>query len=189
MPHSYLLIYNEIIEENIGIVFVGRRNFRKIETINANKELLAQAPKPNSKEFIDYLWDLAGGPSKFSESFSLINKSDNGLLFAPGLLIANDFKIAVMKSEKYGQGTPQSIVYLKDGKITEQKLSNPTLDYSIVLYEQDHQPICRLMDTSLANSLMMKLYFFDGKGLENFKLIKSTTDLTGRTQIKTFQVN
>ena len=93
-----------------------------------------------------------------------------------------------MNSDKYGHGAPNSIVYLKDGKIVEQKLPNATLGYSVVLYNQDHQMICRLMDTSLANSLMMKLYFFDGQGMQHFKLIKSSSDLTGRTQIKTFQI-
>ncbi len=188
MPHSYLLIYNEIIDQNIGIVFVGRRNFRKIEETNANPQLLAQAPKPDSKEFINYLWDLAGGESKYSEAFSVVKTTDDGLLFAPGLLVSKDLKNAVMNSDKYGHGSPQSIVYLKDGKIIEHKIPGATLGYSIVLYEQDHQSLCRLMDTSLANSLMMKLYFFNGQGLEHFKLIQSNSDLTGRTQIKTFQV-
>ncbi len=188
MPHSYLLIYNEIVEENIGIVFVGRRNFRKIEEINSSPALLSLAPKPNSKDFINYLWELAGGPSKFSEQFTVVNKTDDGLLFAPGLLVSPDYKRAIMNSNQYGHGSPQSIVYLKDGVITEQKIPNASLNYSIVIYTQDNQTLCRLMDTSLANSLMMKLYFFNGQGMENFKLIKSSSDLTGRTQIKTFQV-
>lgn len=187
MPHSYLLLYNEIIESNIGIVFVGRRDFRKMEAINDNPKLLEQAPKPNTKEYIDFLWDLSGGPSKFSAAFSLINMNENGLMFAPGLFVTKDYTNAQMNSNQYGHGQPQSIMYLKNGEIIDHKIPNGNLPYSIVLYEQDQQLMCRLMDTSIANSLMMKLYFFNGEGMKNFKLIKSSNDLTGRTHIKTFQ--
>ena len=48
--------------------------------------------------------------------------------------------------------------------------------------------VARLMDHALANSLIMKLYYFDGQGLQYFKPLILSKDLTGRTRIKVFQV-
>jgi len=56
------------------------------------------------------------------------------------------------------------------------------------LYQEDGQYAARLMDRSLANSLIMKLYYFDGHGLKYFQPLILSRDLTGRTQIKIFKV-
>ena len=62
------------------------------------------------------------------------------------------------------------------------------LNYSVVLYQEDGQYAARLMDRSLANSMIMKLYYFDGQGLQYFKPLILNHDLTGRTHIKVFKV-
>jgi hypothetical protein len=44
------------------------------------------------------------------------------------------------------------------------------------------------MDRVLANSLIMKLYYFDGKGLEHFKRFAKEQDLSGRTKVFIYEV-
>ena len=73
-------------------------------------------------------------------------------------------------------------------KIMEQVNPEGNLNYSVVLYQEDGQYTARLMDHAMANSLIMKLYFFDGQGLQYFKPLILSHDLTGRTRIKVFQV-
>jgi len=62
------------------------------------------------------------------------------------------------------------------------------LNYSVVLYQEEGQYTARLMDHALANSLIMKLYYFDGQGMQYFKPLILSHDLTGRTRIKVFKV-
>lgn len=190
VPHSYLLVYNEIVDGNLGLAFVGRRDFEKIETINAEPALLSAVPRPDSKEFIDFLWSVSGGvPPRYSEPLSLVAQEGDTLAFQDGVNVRADKSLALVNSPRYGQGIPAGIMYAGQGRIVQREFPQATLNYMIVLYEQDGVPTCRLMDKNLAQSLIMKLFFFDGAGLQHFKLFTSSHDLTNRTQIKIFQVD
>jgi dolichyl-phosphooligosaccharide-protein glycotransferase len=188
-PHSYILVYNEIVDENVGLAFVAKRDFKKIEQLNNNANLLASIPKADSPDFINFLWQLSGGSApKYSEPLNLVGKTADAMMFRDGLIIKNDMSVTI-DSKTYGRGTPKSIVFKSGDAVTERLLPNANLNYSVVLYEQDGTPSCRLMDQDLANSLMMRMFFFDGVGLKNFELIDSQSDLTGRTKIKIFKAN
>ncbi len=38
-PHSYVLVYTELVDDNLMIAFTGHWNIKKIEEINANPEM------------------------------------------------------------------------------------------------------------------------------------------------------
>jgi hypothetical protein len=187
-PHSYVLVYTELVDDNLMIVFNGRWNIKKIEQINSDPGLLRNVPKRNSPDFIDFLWSTMGGPPKYSETLSLLGRNNDQLLFGENLMIDLDTMDAKIKSSKYGEGQPFSVFYLKDGSVVEHVNPDGNLNYSVVLYQDDGQYVARLMDRALANSLIMKLYYFDGAGLQYFKPLILSHDLTGRTRIKVFKV-
>ena len=187
-PHSYLLVYNEIVDTNLGLAFVGRRDFQKIEMINADPRLSAAVPAPDSPEFINFLWSVSGGPPKYSESLALADQNNEKWIFQEGLTVRKDMSQALINSSQYGQGVPAGIMFARNGRIVKQEFAQANLNYMVVLYEQDGVPVCRLMDKWLADSLIMKLFFFNGQGLQHFKLLHSSSDLTARTEIKVFQV-
>ena len=100
--------------------------------------------------------------------------------------------MSVFNSTKFGHGTPSSLVYLNEttGRIIEKTLDPGGLSYSIVFFkDKEGAPHCVLMDRTLANSLIMKLYYFDGKGLDHFKPFAQEQDLSGRTKIFIYQIN
>ena len=187
-PHSYVLVYTELVDDAIMIAFTGRWNIKRIENINSNPEMLKNVPNRNSPDFIDFLWDTIGGPAKYGEVLSLIAQNNNQLLFRENLAIDLDSMDARIQSSKYGNGQPLSVLYLKDNRIIEHENPQGNLNYSVVLFQEDGQYAARLMERSLANSLIMKLYYFNGHGLKYFKPLISSNDLTGRTRIKVFQV-
>jgi len=188
IPHSYILVYTELVDDTIMIAFTGRWNIKKIEEINANPEMLHDVPGHNSPDFINYLWYTVGGPPKYSEVLGLMGENKHQLLFREDLTIDLDTMDASIKSSQYGEGQPMSVIYLKDGKVMEHVNPQGSLNYSVVLFQQEGQYGARLMDRSLANSLIMKLYYFDGQGLNYFKPLVLSRDLTGRTRIKVFKV-
>jgi hypothetical protein len=188
-PHSYVLVYTELVDDNLMIAFTGRWNIKKIEEINSNPEMLKEVPNRSSHDFIDYLWNTMGGPPKYSDALSLLGQNDRQLIFRENLAIDLNTMDAKIQSSQYGEGYPYSVFYLKDGAIAEHVNPDGNLNYSVVLYQEDGQYVARLMDHALANSLIMKLYYFDGKGLQYFKPLILSHDLTGRTRIKVFEVN
>ena len=187
-PHSYVLVYTELVDDNLMIAFTGRWNIKKMEEINSNPEMLKDVPKRNSHDFIDFLWSTMGGPPKYSDAFPCLGKTTNQLVFRENLTIDLNTMDAKIHSPQYGEGQPFSVFYLKDGTVVEHVNPDGNLNYSVVLYQEDGQYVARLMDHALANSLIMKLYYFDGTGLQYFKPLILSHDLTGRTRIKVFKV-
>ena len=187
-PSSYVLVYTELVDDMIMIDFAGRWNIKKMEDINSHPELLKNVPKRNTPDFVDFLWDSQGGAPKFSDALGLIGQDNQLLHLRENLTIDLDTMDAQIQSSRYGTGQPLSVVYLKDGTVVEHINPQGSLNYSVVLYQEDGQYTARLMDRALANSLIIKLYYFDGRGLKYFKPLISSHDLTGRTRIKVFQV-
>ncbi len=190
-PPSYLLIYNELIKNNLQFKFIGNWNFKAVEAINKNKNALKKIPDRNSKEYMSFLWYLAGGPSKYSGPLALLGKSKDILIFEHGIRINIKTKECVVSSEKFGKGIPFSILYTEGNKIVEIKQNNSNLNFSVILYknsDNDNYNVV-LLDTPLAHSLLMRLFFFRGKGLKYFKAIDYNSDLTKRTEIITYKVD
>jgi len=188
IPHSYVLVYTELVDDNLMIAFSGHWNIKKIEDINANAVMLSQVPKRSTPEFIDYLWNTMGGSPKYSDALALLGQNNNHLLFRENLNIDLDDMDATIQSPQYGEGHPLSVFYLKDNAVVEHVNPDGNLNYSVILYQEDGQYVARLMDRALANSMIMKLYYFDGKGLQYFKPLILSHDPTGRTRIKVFKV-
>ncbi len=118
-PHSYVLVYTELIDDNLMIAFTGRWNIRKIEEINSNPEILKNVPDRNSHDFIEFLWNTMGGPPKYSDALPLLGEDNNQLIFRENLSIDLNTMDAKIQSSQYGEGHPLSVFYLKDNKVEE----------------------------------------------------------------------
>ena len=188
-PPSYLLVYNELIEKNLVLSFVDRWNFQKIEQINRNPEERKLVPKKKSPEYIKFLWNIAGGPLNYSEVLPQLGRKDRTLIFEQGIVIDLNRMSCGIDSKKFGKGIPGSLVFLKNGEVVNQKLDGGKLPFSVVLFEEDGHYNCMVMDERLANSILVKLYFFDGKGLKYFRPFTEESDLTKRTKIFVYEIN
>lgn len=188
-PPSYILIFNELVEKNIQFGLFGKWNFEAIERINQTPSLLAKVPDRDSQEYIDFLWQLAGGAYKFSEKLAQVKRIDKIAVFDHGLSLNMETKDCQINSPRFGRGIPFSIWYEHQGQVVEKLQGNPTLNYSVVLLTKDNQYEAILMDRPLAQSLLIRLYYFNGTGLKYIKPFDTTSDLTERTVIKTFSVD
>jgi len=188
-PPSYCLLYKEFVENNLQLGFFGKWNFKIVEEINANPQLLKKIPKRNSKEYVDFLWTLVGGAFKYSGPLSMISKKKDTLFFADNVKIDTNTMTCQVLSQKYGKGIPMSLFYLKDDAVIEKKLDNANLPFSVILYKTGKSFNTILLDRKLAQSLFIRLFFFEGKGLKYFHPFTKTSDLTGRTQIYVYSVD
>ena len=188
-PPSYLLIYNEIVEGNVLLGYIGKWDFEKIERLNHDPELLKKVPSRASPKYVDFIWSLVGGPFHQSETLSPVVQNGSEILFAEGVKVNTADMTAEVSSPKFGSGIPQSIFYLANDEVREKKLAGATLKYSVLFIREDNgSSRVVLMDRILANSLIMKLYYFDGKGLKFFKPFTREKDITGRTKIFVYEV-
>ncbi len=190
-PPSYVLIYNENVDGNVLLGYVGKWDFAKIERINKDPAALKQVPPKNSPAYVDFLWSLVNGPLRQSAPFSLVGKNGPTHIFEEGIVVNTDGMSVTVNSPKFGRGIPQSVIYLDEdkGQVVERALPGASLGYSAVFYKDNNNlPHCALMDRGLANSLVIKMYYFDGKGLENFKLFSKEEDLSGRTKVFIYEV-
>jgi hypothetical protein len=188
-PPSYLLIYNEIVEGNVLLGYIGKWDFEKVERLNREPELLKQVPSKASPKYIDFIWSLVGGPFHQSDTLSPVVQKDNEILFSDGVKVNTADMTAEVSSPKFGSGIPHSILYLDNDKVREKELADATLNYSVLFFREDNgSPRAVLMDRVLANSLIMKLYYFDGKGFKYFRPFAKERDITGRTKIFIYEV-
>lgn len=188
-PPSYILIYTELMEKSIGLQFVAKWNFRKMEELNKNPQAIKSLPPANSPAFFEYLWSIMGTPYRYSEALISIQESDGKVGFTEGVTLDLASMRITIQSPKYGSGIPASIVYLDGDKVVEKTFSNHNLSYSVVLFKENTKYYCRLMDTELAQSLLTKMYFFHGKGLELFSPLSLQKSMTGRDEILVFGLN
>jgi hypothetical protein len=189
-PPSYVLIYQEIIDSNVLLSYVGKWDFEKIETLNNTPAKDRKIPPKSSPAYVDFLWRLVGGPLRQSRALNAVSQKDHAVLFEDGVLIDTLTKDTRIDSPQFGRGIPKSIVYYDDatGKITEKNFNNSTLGYSVIYYKEENIPKVMLMDPDLANSLIVKMYYFEGKGLKYFNPFSKERDLTGRTKIFIYEV-
>ena len=100
----------------------------------------------------------------------------------------NDQVLVLAGKDRGARGRVMRVLSSPGKAVVEHVNPEGNLNYSVLLYQEDGQYVARLMDRALANSLIMKLYYFDGAGLNYFKPFILSHDLTGRTRIKVFEV-
>lgn len=188
-PSSYCLVYKEFVDANLQLGFFGNWNFQTVEEINKNPELIKKVPKKNSKAYIDFLWNLVGGPLKYSSPLPLINQQGDKLFFQGDIIVDLQSMQCAVNSSTYGHGVPHNIFYLENDTVQEKTFPGPTLPFSAVLFKQETSYNLILLDEQLAKSLLVRLYFFEGKGLEYFHLFSKTSDLTGRNKIYVYAID
>ncbi len=187
-PPSYTLIYNEFAENSLEMGLFGNWNFQKIEEINASPDLQKNTPARGSKDYINFLWDLAGGPTRHSPKLIQINQIDNIGIFDENLRINYKSMEATVDSKKYGQGTPLSLFYLFNDTVVEKMQPQANLPYSVVLFPNESGQAAILMDRKIAQSLIVRLFYFEGKGLKYFEKFSNIADATHRTHILVFKI-
>ena len=188
-PPSYLLLYDEMANSNMQFSFVGNWDFKKVALINNDPDARSHIPSRGSKEYVPFLWRLAGGPGRYSGTLVPINNKNDIILFENNVRIDTKAMTCEINSPKFGKGIPRSLFYEKDGVFIEKKLNNANLPYSVMLINDGPDVKCILSETTLARSMLLRLYFYGGKGLKIFEPFADERDATGRTRIVVYKIN
>lgn len=188
-PPSYVLVYKELVDKNLELSFIGNWDFAKAEAIRNDPQAARRVPKRGSSDYVQFLWDLAGGPLRSSEALAQISDGQGALLFQENVTINLDTQTCFIRSEKFGTGIPKSLLYVRGNDVVEKIFPNANLNFSVVVSGKEGSRYGLIMDTPLARSLIVRMYFFEGKGLRYFKPFIEESDLTGRTHMYVYQVD
>ncbi len=186
---AYLMVYNEIIEKHILLSYTGNWDFGKAEEIRKNPELLKRVPPPGQEDYYEFLWNISGGRPLCSDLLRQTSRYGNVILLGQDVEVDLETKHCRVNSPRYGKGIPQYI-YFKDGnRIIKKPQLNPTMSTSLIIGERYGQIFGMLLPQNLAESILMKLFFFEGTGMNYLKLISQQKDATLQTQIDLFEVD
>ena len=107
---------------------------------------------------------------------------DNGAVYTP-----KDKSVSLYSFQDYTYKVPESIFMLEGGYIKETSYQNSDYDFSVLLLPDKNGYRSILLDRELGNSLFVRLYFFNGRGLKHFKPFAQ--EGYGNKYIRVFKIN
>jgi hypothetical protein len=186
---SYLLVYNEMIQNLILYPFVARWDFQKAERLNADPKLRKTIPSSRSTDqYVDFLWSIVGGQPRVSGILAVVDQQGSKIMFREGLTCDMEQKVCSISSSRYGHGAPAFLFYQDGDNVIKKPQPNANLPYSIVIGQRYGKYEAMLLETPLAESLLVRLYFFRDAGLKHIKLVHQDANLTRQTQIDVFRI-
>jgi hypothetical protein len=188
-PPSYLLIYQDMAENSLQFSFVGNWDFKKVTQINSDPILKNRVPARNSKAYVPFLWKLAGGPPRYSPELMPVLEKDGHIIFENNIQVNFNNLTCSINSPKFGKGIPESIFYKGQQGFTEQKLANANLPYCVMILKNGPTTKCMLAESDLAKSMLLRLFYYEGQGLNIFEPFADERDTTQRTKILVYKLN
>lgn len=191
-PAAYLFLYNDLIDQYLGVTLVANWEISQMEKIFEMPHLQRRIRSMSTPEYVDFLLDIQGGMPRVSEPLQEIKRQDSIIFFEQGISFDLKQNLCRIASPKFGQGIPKSIIFVDNNTINEKTMANANLGFSVVFFQQDSPSgpyTAIVMDQSIANSLMMKMYYLEGKGLRYFRLFDKQKSIGGRTILYTYKID
>ena len=185
---AYCLVYDGFMRSHRQIRYAQHWPFDQLEDIRQSKDKLARWTAVGSKEDDQRIRGLMGGAGFYSGEFILQQEVGSLWSFENGIQLDIVTKECVVTSRNGEKGIPQSIFYLYGDEVVEKTFDSATLPYS-VLFVKRPIPLCVQMDRALARSLLVRLYYFEGKGLKYFKPYIFDHDLTYQTRLRVYSID
>jgi hypothetical protein len=199
LPSVYFIVSYDMPVKVNTISYIGRWDFK-------NVDLWFKKQSYSKPALIDYAMKTYGltrgeAESKYLEMLYLDDnerkgwfshalryysdiaavKQDSKLLYCDNGLVVNleDHHAFVASEIPERRGTPQSLIFMEDGRLKEVLQKDASLAYSALLIRRGEKYTSLLLDPVLAKSMLARLYYFDGAGLKYFKLFKKKEDENG----------
>lgn len=187
-PPTYLLLYDEIVNNISVFALFSQWDFAKMEEILNDPKLAARIPNKKDRAYIDFMWRIVSGPFKYSDPLAEVARNGDTLQLDEDIVVNLKTMECLVNSPKFGRGIPMSIVYSDGTTIMEKRFANPNLGYSVVLFQRDKKYTAILMDRYIANSIIVKLHFFNATGMRHFSKVIGEGSFTNRSSVDVYEV-
>jgi hypothetical protein len=198
-PPVYFIVSSDMLAKIGAISYIGNWNFIKAD-------LWLKKNRFSMVDFLTYAMKKYGLTRKEAETLylevSFLNKEeskpwfskvvgyfsaltgsrqDGQLLFFENGLVVNlaDNHAYVLSELPEKRGTPKSLIFMQNGLLKETAQKGADLPFSALLIKEKEGYKSLLLDTGLAKSMLVRLYYFKGEGLKDFKLWHEEVDEKG----------
>ncbi len=195
LPPSYVLVYNDLVEQNLAVTVVANWDFRKAASLQAKKrrslrDSVGMLEGDSAKRYVLDLIQTSGKWLKYTPVAGLSHKEGDVISFTNGLRVNLSSKEAMLvMPEKNLRGAPASLFYLENEQFKEKVSQGAVLDISALFFEDQGSFYAVLADARLMRSLLFRLYYLKGQGLSLFKPFVSRGTLKGGTVIRVFELD
>lgn len=189
---SYVLVYTDMIHQNLAVTMIARWNFSKAKAALSQKKSGAKSLLGGGGgRYADDFINMTDGVLKYMPATDLLKKEGDILFFGNGLSVNLKEKDALIHiPEKKVKNRPASLFYIENGEMLEKKFEGEHLDLSVLLIPvgEDHFQAV-LADSRLIRSLMFRLYYLKGAGVKNFTLFSDQRNPLNGDQVLVFKLN
>jgi len=188
-PPVYIFVYNEMLEKNIAMSILARWNFKKAAERSSGTENVENGhnPKKRKDALLDIL-SLSDRILKYRPESALAHQEGSELHFTNGLVVNLDtFESRVRLPSEGVVGQPQSLFLIRDGRLDEIPNTKDLLDVSALVYREKDGYASVLADRELIRSMLYRLYYLRGEGLDHFTPFFETSDAGTGNVIRVFR--
>lgn len=195
MPPSYVLIYNDLVEQNLAVSVMAQWNFKKAMNIQEQRRAgsrgaLRRFGKNASSNYVQDLLSVSGEFAKYTPAVPASQREGNFLFFGNGVRMDLASKDAlVFIPSKNIQGRPASLFYLDQGKLVEKTYQGDRVNACVLFFEDAGIFYSLIADARLIRSLLFRLYYLKGQGLTFFKPLLEEGSLSGGTVVRVFELD
>jgi hypothetical protein len=174
--------------------FIANWDFKKAESLVLNNIEKAghkiKIPSRSSSNFVDFVWSISGGAPPCSPQYPEVYRSESTILFENKFVL--DLKTMdcfLLSADNTRFIRPKSLLYVKDNDFKEKFFDEEILPFSLMLIEENNSYQCIMLDSSLARSLLFRLYYLCGKGLNHFRPYIHQQDIITKTNIMVYAID
>ena len=195
MPPSYVLVYNDLVEQNLAVSVMAQWDFRKAQEIQdqrrgGSRGVLGALGKNSSSSYIQDLLNVSGEFAKYTPASPLDKREGSYLFFANGVRVDLSTKDAlIFIPSKRVQGRPATLFYLDQGQLVEKTFQGNAVNASVLFFEDAGTFYSVIADARLIRSLLFRLYYLKGQGLVFFKPLLEKGSLSGGTVVRVFELD
>jgi hypothetical protein len=181
LPPLRLLVFHEMIEKNLSMTLMARWNFHTAENTRPGGR--------GARAYVHDMVRISDGVLKYRPEAPLLARDGDALIFANGLRYDPSTSKALISLPAEGvSGMPLTVFRLEDGKLVETPTPGPHLDTSALVFSDGGVLKSVLADRRLLASILYRLYYLRGEGLESMRLAAEQRDPDSGTVILIYEV-
>lgn len=195
MRPAYVLIYNDLVDQNLAVSVMARWDFRKAKALGEKKRkhsggILGVLGKDAGGGYVRELLSVSGALLKYTAASPLAQRDGNRLTFKNGIRVDLATKDALMGVSPDGVSmNPRSFFYIDQARLVEKTYQGNVPDVAILFFEDAGAFYTVLADARLIRSILFRLYYLKGQGLTLFKPLLEKGSLAGGTVVQVFELD
>lgn len=194
VPPAYLLIYNDLIEQNLAVSVMARWDFRKAKALGEKKRrrsagLLGILGQDAGGSYVRELLSVSGPLLKYTAAAPMVGRSGDQLTFKNGVRVDLATQEAWVDLPPGGQPVrPSHFFYVRQGNLVEKAYHDGGVNTAVLHFKDAGNDYAVLADVRLVRSLLFRLYYLKGQGLTLFKPLVEKGSFSGGTVVQVFEL-